>query len=237
MIARARRAAYAALRSVSAGTSDLAHAIVVNRDALGDERDRAPSDDDRHRRAALAERLDWPIVRAARRDLRKLDAEVLDILRLGLFLLLFLTRVPQAAVVDDSVKLTRVVGKSSAAGLVNGIEASSRTRSALELPAILPAGDDVSRDHGSTRSASRGRIRAGSSPGDRSTVRPSPRRGSRVQREAGPTISRRGCAGRPAGEPCHRPLRFAPDGLSISRSLLRTSLADRGEFVHDETCN
>ncbi len=94
MIARARRAAYEALRSVSTGTSDLAHAIVVNRDTLGDERDRALMMTIVTGAQRWQNRLDWLIARAARRDLRKLDAEVLDILRLGLFQLLFLDARP-----------------------------------------------------------------------------------------------------------------------------------------------
>jgi len=243
VIARARRAAYEALRSVSTGTSDLAHAIVVNRDALGDDRDRALMMTIVTGAQRWQNRLDWLIARAARRDLRKLDAEVLDILRLGLFQLLFLTRVPAAAVVDDSVKLTRVVGKSSAAGLVNGVLRSlSRSRSALGLPAIPAAGDDVPRDQW---------LDALSITGSHPrwlVARWIDRVGPAVaaswvefnNREAGLTIrantirvTRAALVERLASEGVvTAPLRFAPDGLSIeSGNPLRTSLADSGEFV------
>ena len=241
MIAKARRAAYEALRSVSTGASDLAHALVVNRDALGDERDRALMMTIVTGAQRWQNRLDWLIARAARRDLRKLDAEVLDILRLGLFQLLFLTRVPAAAVVDDSVKLTRVVGKSSAAGLVNGVLRSlSRSRSALGLPAIPAAGDDVPRDQW---------LDALSITGSHPrwlVARWIDRVGPAVaaswvefnNREAGLTIrantirvTRAALVDRLASEGvATAPLRFAPDGLSIeSGNPLRTSLADSGD--------
>src|SRR5262249_61626281 len=69
----------------------------------------------------------------------KLDAEILAILRIGVFQLLHLDRVPASAVVDDAVQLAGKAGKRSAAGFVNaGLRRVSRQRARLPLPAAPP---------------------------------------------------------------------------------------------------
>src|SRR5207247_4513025 len=65
----------------------------------------------------------------------RLDDEILAILRLSIFQLLHLDRVPASAVVDDAVQLARKAGKSSAAGFVNALlRRVSRERLRLPLP-------------------------------------------------------------------------------------------------------
>ncbi len=54
-------------------------------------------------------------------ELRKLDLEVLVALRMGCYQLAFLDRIPQRAIVYDSVELVKQAKKRSAAGLVNAI--------------------------------------------------------------------------------------------------------------------
>ena len=117
----ARRVAYDALRAVATRTRDLGEALADSRERLSDDRDRALT-------AAIVvgtlrwrNRLDWLLARASNRDVESLDPEVLDILRLSLFQLLFLTRVPASAVVDDAVSLTKAARKKSAAGLTNAV--------------------------------------------------------------------------------------------------------------------
>ena len=138
MIAPARRVALDALSGASAG-ADLADVLARTRDQLADERDRALA-------AAIVigtirwrRRLDFHLQQAISRNLDKLDAIVLEVLRLSLFQILFLERVPAAAVVDDAVSLVRRGGKTSAGGFVNGVlRTISRTRDRLTLP-VLPA--------------------------------------------------------------------------------------------------
>jgi 16S rRNA (cytosine967-C5)-methyltransferase len=61
---------------------------------------------------------------------------VLEILRLSAYQLLYLTRVPAAAVVDDAVNLAGKAGKKSARGFVNAVlRGISRKRHELPLPA------------------------------------------------------------------------------------------------------
>ena len=79
--------------------------------------------------------LDHLIVQFSKRRIDRLDPEILEILRLSIYQLLHLTRVPAAAVVDDAVNLAGRVGKRSAAGFVNAVlRALARRRSSLPLP-------------------------------------------------------------------------------------------------------
>ncbi|MBS1823893.1 MAG: hypothetical protein JST93_01110 [Acidobacteria bacterium] len=82
------------------------------------------------RDASLAHQIVFGVLRrqlpldswiAARTNGRKLDIEVRVALRMGLFQLRFLDRVPAYAVVSDSVNLVKRARKTSAAGLVNAV--------------------------------------------------------------------------------------------------------------------
>jgi 16S rRNA (cytosine967-C5)-methyltransferase len=142
MIARARVAAFDILDAVSAGRIDLPAALARSRERLDDDRDRALAAEI----ATGVERwravLDYLIEAVAARAIDRLDAEVLTILRLSAYQLLYLTRVPAAAVVDDAVELVRRAKKRSASGFVNGVlRALSRKRTVLNLP---PRPDDTS---------------------------------------------------------------------------------------------
>lgn len=65
--------------------------------------------------------LDWIIQRFARAEPDSLELPVRIILRMALYQLRFLTRVPPSAAVDEAVSLTRALRVSRAAGLVNGL--------------------------------------------------------------------------------------------------------------------
>lgn len=146
MIGPARVAAYDVLSAVSSGRTDLPSALAAARERLSDERDRALVSDISTGVQRWRARLDHVIETAAKRELRRLDAEVVEILRIGAYQLLFLTRVPASAVVDDAVKMTGKSGKRSAAGLVNAVlRTISRTRDRLTLPVRPSDPDDRSR--------------------------------------------------------------------------------------------
>jgi 16S rRNA (cytosine967-C5)-methyltransferase len=66
-------------------------------------------------------RLDDAIAAAASRPLKKLDAEVLNALRLAAYQLQFLTRVPPHAAINDSVDLVKRAQKRSAAPFANAV--------------------------------------------------------------------------------------------------------------------
>src|SRR5262249_44563006 len=135
MIAPARIAAYDILSAVSSGRSDVATAVAASRGALRDPRDRALAAEIALGVQRWRGKLDHLISHYGKRPIDRLDSEVLEILRLGVYQLLHLTRVPAAAVVHDGVNLTRHAGKPRAAGLVNAVlRAVSRNRRALPLP-------------------------------------------------------------------------------------------------------
>ena len=135
MIAPARIAAYDVLTAVSNGRSDLPTALALARASLADDRDRALASEIATGVQRWRAALDHVIVQFAKRPLGRLDPEVVEILRIGLYQLQHLTRVPAPAIVDDAVDLSRRVGKTSASGLVNAVLRSAvRHRRALPLP-------------------------------------------------------------------------------------------------------
>jgi 16S rRNA (cytosine967-C5)-methyltransferase len=143
MIAPARVAAYEILRAVSAGNLDLPAAIAITRGGLGDERDRALAAEIATGVQRWRAALDHLIIEFSNRPADRLDPEVIEVLRLSIYQLLHLTRVPAAAVVDDAVNLTKRAGKHSAGGLVNAVlRTLSRKRRNLPLPARPTAGTD-----------------------------------------------------------------------------------------------
>jgi 16S rRNA (cytosine967-C5)-methyltransferase len=136
MIAPARVAAYDILLAISSGRADLPAATAHARASLPDERDRALAADIATGVQRWRAALDHLIVWFSRRQLDRLDPEIIEILRLSIYQLLYLTRVPAAAVVNDAVDLAGRAGKRSASGLVNAVLRSvSRRRHALPLPA------------------------------------------------------------------------------------------------------
>ena len=116
----ARTAAYRVLRAVFGG-DDLPNALARVRDTLGDDRDRALVTEITTGTLRWLGALDRVIEQVAARSTDRLDEEVLTVLRLGAYQLLYLERVPAAAAVNESVTLVRRVGKASAAGLVNAV--------------------------------------------------------------------------------------------------------------------
>jgi len=66
-------------------------------------------------------RLDWILSKYIRNGLDTLPPWIRNGLRLGLYQLLFLDRVPDHAAVDETVKLARIYGHSGTAGLTNAV--------------------------------------------------------------------------------------------------------------------
>lgn len=136
MIAPARRAAVDALREVDEGRLDLGEAVARVRHALADERDRALLLEVVTGTLRMRDAIDYQLAARVSRPLARLDDAVLRVLRLSSFQVIYLTRLPAAAVINDAVELTRRAGKSSAAGLVNAVlRALARDRERLAWPA------------------------------------------------------------------------------------------------------
>jgi 16S rRNA (cytosine967-C5)-methyltransferase len=79
--------------------------------------------------------LDQWIERLSGKPLAYFDPEVVTILRLGIYQVRWLDRVPKSAAVNEAVDMTKAARKRSAAGLVNAVlrkcEAAKRTRAGL----------------------------------------------------------------------------------------------------------
>jgi 16S rRNA (cytosine967-C5)-methyltransferase len=142
MIAKARVAAFDILQALSTGRTDLPSALAVARESLEDDRDRALAGEIAAGVLRNRAAIDHLIASFAKREIDRLDPEVVTILRLSAYQLLHLTRVPAAAIVDDAVDLAKRAKKRSAAGFVNAVLRSlSRNRRDLPLP---PQPDDPS---------------------------------------------------------------------------------------------
>jgi 16S rRNA (cytosine967-C5)-methyltransferase len=135
MIAPARRAALRILRSVQAGGTDLAAALDRERPGLADPRDRALASELCHGVLRWRASLDHVVAWAGERPPSAFDGAVLDVLRLGAYQILHLTRVPAAAAVHDAVDQCRAEGFPRAGAAVNAIlRTISRRRAELPLP-------------------------------------------------------------------------------------------------------
>jgi len=85
--------------------------------------------------------LDFLLERHLAKSVTNLDTEVLLALRLGLYQLRFLTRIPARAAVNESVELVKSARKSSAAGLVNAVlrrAASAAGETPEQIERLLP---------------------------------------------------------------------------------------------------
>ena len=81
--------------------------------------------------------LDWIIERLSSRKLAKLDPVCKAIIRLGLFQIFCLTKVPESAACNESVKLARRFGNRGMAGFVNGILRNSiRRKNEFDIPSL-----------------------------------------------------------------------------------------------------
>ncbi len=79
--------------------------------------------------------LDFNIAPLSKRPVSKLDTDIINILRMGMYQLLFLESVPDSAAVNESVKLCAFTKKKSASGFVNALlRAKIRQNKEICLP-------------------------------------------------------------------------------------------------------
>jgi 16S rRNA (cytosine967-C5)-methyltransferase len=244
MASPARRAALRALQAVNANRRDLPAAISHARGSLENERDRGLAAEIVTGTLRWRAELDHVIAAFARRPLDRLDPEVLDILRLTVYQILHLDRVPVSAAVDDAVALCKEIGKRSAGGFVNAVlRAISRRRGTLPLPPRPENGSSIEAlDYLAVTLShprwlmSRWIARVGFEAAEawarfNNTAAPLTIRANtlRITRpELADRLARHGVSTEPA--------RFAPDALIVtSGNPLRTPLAEQGLFhVQDE---
>src|SRR3954452_19519124 len=136
-VAPARRCAYAVLRRVFEDGAWADRALRGEAERLGlDARDLALATRLAHGAGPRPADLDHVIETLARRPLDRLDASVIAALRLGIFQLVHLDRVPDHAAVGEAVELAKAESRGGA-GLVNAVLRRA-AREAAALVAALP---------------------------------------------------------------------------------------------------
>lgn len=81
--------------------------------------------------------LDYAISKYVKKGIKSVDIEILIILRMGFYQLLYMDSVPDNAAVDESVKLTMYARKASAKGFVNAVLRSFiRDKKEIKFPDI-----------------------------------------------------------------------------------------------------
>lgn len=117
----ARRAALEALKRTEKGAySTIALDNILDKHRL-DDRDRGLASALFYGVQENQTLLDAAIASLLRKPNQKLESDVRHILRMGIYQLGYMDRIPDSAAVDEAVKLTRQTGHASAAGFVNGI--------------------------------------------------------------------------------------------------------------------
>jgi 16S rRNA (cytosine967-C5)-methyltransferase len=80
-------------------------------------------------------RLDWIIAQGVKSPKKKIDPPVLNVLRLSLYQIFFLDRVPESAAVNEAVRQARAFGRGHVSGFVNGLLRNlCRNRERIPLP-------------------------------------------------------------------------------------------------------
>jgi len=117
----ARRAAHAALQAVARGAlADRAFAAALAEHQVP-TRDRRWTQELVYGTLRLRGRLDALLERVVRGGLERVDAPILEVLRLGAYQLLEMRSVPPHAAVSQAVELAREVGGEGAARFTNGV--------------------------------------------------------------------------------------------------------------------
>lgn len=94
-------------------------------------------------------RLDRVIAESSRTPLKKIDPKVRDILRIAIFQLIYLDRVPDSAAIHTAVELSKAFGKGNVAGFVNGVlrNAQENWRKVYDPPKNIPVVEQIAWQH------------------------------------------------------------------------------------------
>ena len=79
-------------------------------------------------------RLDFIISKYSKQKLKKISEWILNILRIGVYQIVFLDKIPQSAAVNESVKLAKRYGHAASAGFVNGLLRNVGRNGDVEYP-------------------------------------------------------------------------------------------------------
>ncbi|MFN0120730.1 MAG: 16S rRNA (cytosine(967)-C(5))-methyltransferase RsmB [Blastocatellia bacterium] len=145
-IAPARRAAFDILQRVETSDAWAGALLAAPRYTTLSHQDRALAQELTLGVLRWRGQLDFLIEHFSRRKTSKLDTEVRIALRLGLYQLRFLSRVPAHAAINDAVNLVKTSNKQSAAPMVNAVlRAVTRTDNETISALITQIADPIAR--------------------------------------------------------------------------------------------
>lgn len=79
--------------------------------------------------------LDWYLTQCVSRPLAKIEAPILNVLRLGVYQILYMDKIPESAAVNEAVKLARLYSHEGSAKFVNGVlRGLLRKKTELQFP-------------------------------------------------------------------------------------------------------
>lgn len=118
-----------AVQVISSVFSDGAYANIALSKALGkqkhNEQDRRFVTELVYGTVKAKGTIDWLLGQLVSRPLGKIDPMILNILRLGVFQIYFLERIPASAACNESVNLAKKFGHTGSVKFVNGVLAAS----------------------------------------------------------------------------------------------------------------
>jgi 16S rRNA (cytosine967-C5)-methyltransferase len=132
-VTAARRAAFDVLRRVETEGAYAGNLLTSNRYQSLSREDHALAQELTLGVLRWQGQLDFLIEHYAKRNLDRLDLEVAVALRLGLYQLRYLSRIPSHAAINESVNLVKEAKKSSAAPLVNAVMRAAQRDRALDF--------------------------------------------------------------------------------------------------------
>jgi 16S rRNA (cytosine967-C5)-methyltransferase len=120
-VSPARKIAFEVLLQVDAGQAFASDLLQSRRVSPLSERDRGLATELVFGVLRWRGEIDHRLEQLSGKRPQSLDCEVLTALRVGIYQIAFLEKIPTSAAVNESVELTKLAGKKSAAGLVNAV--------------------------------------------------------------------------------------------------------------------
>ncbi|HET7216201.1 MAG TPA: 16S rRNA (cytosine(967)-C(5))-methyltransferase RsmB [Terriglobia bacterium] len=120
-ISPARKIAFEILRQVDAGQAFASDLLQERRISALSERDRALATEIVMGVLRWRGEIDYRLQQLSGKSVQSLDCEVTTALRIGIYQIAFLEKIPKSAAVNESVELTKLSRKRSAGGFVNAV--------------------------------------------------------------------------------------------------------------------
>jgi 16S rRNA (cytosine967-C5)-methyltransferase len=120
-VSPARKIAFEILLQVDVGQAFASDLLQGNQISALSERDRALATEIVMGILRWRGEIDHRVLQVSGKSAQSLDREVVTALRMGIYQIVFLERIPKSAAVNESVELTKLSRKRSAAGLVNAV--------------------------------------------------------------------------------------------------------------------